>query len=954
MFLKEVAEQLYERFGSKLSDMAIVFPNKRPSVFFRRYLGGQISGPMWSPHLFTIHEFIQLSTSKLPADRLMQSFLLFNAYSEVMQASGSGATTDYERLFSLGEILLNDYTELESNVVSIADVYSNMASLAAIDSGFDYLSDEQKEFLQRFWSSFSTERLSRQKEKFLHLWQKLPAIYQRFAELLEQRGLTNTGTIYRDLVAGRNDTPGFADAYDKIIFVGFNAFNRAELQMLTKWKQAGKALFYFDADIHYLEDSRQEAGLFLRNNLQQFGNEMEASNSIRQSTKPINIIAAEGNAAQVRLLPQLLKQFPTLNSQPERIAVFLSDENQLMPVLHAIPDEVSQVNVTMGYSLSHSPLFSLVQAIIRVQESLAQHNGKRVYYQYLLQVLQHPYLHDNKESQALVTEINKRSLISIPAERWMHIADKRLQLILQPVEKSAMLIQLIKSVLEIQAAAPTDNALGILDNQLITSAYFQLNRLEDLLGQFSYALSLPFMGSLVLQVLRSVNVALEGEPLKGLQIMGLLESRGLDFDHIILLNVNEGVLPGKAAAPTFIPDSIRRAFGLSVMEKQDAIFAYVFYRLLQRSKTVHSLYNSTVDDNSTGEPSRFLAQLEYETDIPIRKDTVDIRVNPEARQPIVIPKDDNIMQRLGQYKGNLLSPSAINNYLECRLRFYFQHLMRIREPEGFLDEIDARMLGNILHRAIQYLYERLAESKAMNKSVTVTDIETMAGWTGWAVDRAFSQEIARDPEQPIDYTGSYRVIREVISVYVNEVLVHDKTYAPFTVRQLEKDVYTTVTVNPNGKEWKIRLGGIIDRVDIKNGVYRIIDYKTGKDKKEFKTVEELFGRETKERNKAALQTFIYSYILRQQFSQAVPVVAGLYDVRNMRKEGLAFDWRFKVQQGKGNQVAVDHDRMDEIIGETLPLLQSVIEEIFDENIPFDQTAITDRCQYCPYQTICGR
>ena len=221
------------------------------------------------------------------------------------------------------------------------------------------------------------------------------------------------------------DHTGFEDAYDKIIFVGFNAFNRAELQLLTRWKQTGKVLFYFDADVHYIEDNRQEAGFFLRNNLQLFGNEMEAGNSIRQSSRPVNIIAAEGNAAQVRLLPQLLKQIPTLTGEPERIAVYLSDENQLMPVLHAIPDEVSQVNVTMGYGLSHSPLFSLVQAIIRVQESLAQHNGKRVYYQYLLQLLQHPYLHDKKESQVLVLEINKRSLISIPAERWMHLQDKQ-------------------------------------------------------------------------------------------------------------------------------------------------------------------------------------------------------------------------------------------------------------------------------------------------------------------------------------------------------------------------------------------------------------------------------------------------------------------------------------------------------------------------------------------------
>jgi ATP-dependent helicase/nuclease subunit B len=949
MFLKTVAADLYKQFGKEVAQLAIIFPNKRPAAFFRQYLGNLIDQPIWCPDLLTIHEFLQLSESKLPADRLLQSFMLYEAYREITLQQGAEPTS-YERFHPLGEILLNDYAELEANVISLEDLYGNMADLAAIDQGIDYLTEEQQEYLQRFWKNFSTERLSAQKEKFLQLWRQLPAIFNRFRELLSDKGLTTTGTLYRNLVAGTHSEQNFTDRYRQLVFVGFNALNRAELQLFANWKESGKAIFYFDADAHYIEDPLQEAGLFLRRNLELFGNALPLQNLVNRSDRPIHVIAAEGNAAQVRLLPQLLSAIPTVATQPERVAIFLADEQQLMPVLHALPTTIPFINITMGYGLVQSPVYSLVQAIIRVQESLQSSQGKRIYYHPLLQLLQHPYLYEVKDAATLVAQIHKRNLVNVLPTDWMAITEKRISAILTPVTDPRHIIALIRQVLELQVAAMGESAIARLEAQLISAAYFQLNRLTVLLDQFQHPLSLGFVGETILQVLRSLSVPLEGEPLKGLQIMGLLESRGLDFDHIIVLNVNEGALPKKAIAPTFIPDSIRRAFGLSVMEKQDAIFAYVFYRLLQYSQTVYCLYNSTVNDQGPGEKSRFLTQLEYETQIPFVHQRVDIPITPEARAPITIAKDEKAMTTLRRYLKEPLTPSAINNYIECKLRFYFRHLQQIREPDLFTEDVDARVLGNILHKTMEGLYKLLAEKKENEITVDAADFPFLKENLDLAIDQAFGEELAGGPDERVTYSGAYAIVRSVIRIYAEAVLAADARHAPFRMHFMEAKLNYRFPVVANGVEWPVVLGGIIDRVDEKDGVYRIIDYKTGRDKKNFASVEALFDASDAERNKAALQTFIYLYILQKELRGNPPVVAGLYDVRNMRKDGEDFDWRF-VETAQG---ALTEAEMPPLINATIEKLKEVVAEIFDDRVPFDQTVHLDKCTHCDYQALCGR
>lgn len=959
-FVATVANHLYQQYGKEIADFAIIFPNKRPAIYFRQQLGQLIEQPIWSPDIFTIHEFIQESTQQLPADRLLTSFLLYEAYDEVMREQ-TGSAISYERFYPLGEILLNDFSELESNVVSIKDLYSNLAELAAIDQGLDYLTEEQLNYLQSFWKNFSLLRLSQQKERFLQLWKQLPAIFNLFQQKLKTKGLITTGMVYRSLVTGEYDNENFLHRWKKLVFVGFNALNRAELQFLQKWQEAGIAIFYFDTDRHYMDDPLQEAGRFLRRTISLFKNQLPVENGINRTDRPIHVIAAEGNAAQVRLLPSLLEQIPGIKEEPEQTAILLSDENQLMPVLHALPDWVNTVNITMGYGMVQSPLYSLIQNLVRVQESLQQNRGGAIYFQPLLQLVQHPYLYQLKEATSLATKIQQQSLINIAASHWMELNDPILQKALAPVSKPIDLIATIRDVLELQLEQAEIQSLGSIDAQLISAAYLQLNRLEDLLSSVSQDLSLAFVGEILLQVLRSQSVPLEGEPLKGLQIMGLLESRALDFKNLILLNVNEGVLPKKAVAPTFIPDSIRRAYGLSVLENQDAIFAYVFYRLLQRSSLVYCLYNATVDEKGMAEQSRFLTQLEYETAIPISRRSIRVKLIPKAKAPIVIQKDEAVLKTLRKYRSEktILSPSAINTYLECRLRFYFQQVQTIKEPEEIEVEIAPRVLGNVLHRAIEFLYKAL-ESKKGNSTVEATDIDWMNSQIDQYIQEAFGHELAKDRLHKIDYTGTLRVVEEVVRTYLKEILQQDKLYTPFTLVAQEMRIARPYQFKVKEDTWTIWLGGFIDRIDYKNGVHRIIDYKTGGDKKEFRSVESLFQRDRVDRNKAALQTILYSELLRQQLEEqrgasgsagAVQIAAGLYDVRSMRKEGTEFDWRFQDASAKSK---LDENSLPEISRTTMGFLETTIQEIFDANEVFDQTIRLEKCEYCPYQIICGR
>ncbi|GAO42277.1 PD-(D/E)XK nuclease family protein [Flavihumibacter petaseus] len=952
IFLQRVAEDLYQKFGKDISTIAMVFPNKRPAAYLRKWLGGVITEPVWSPPMFTIHEFILSATDRLPADRLLQVFQLFEAYREVMSAAGEPFNDTFDTFYPFGEILLNDFTDLESNLAVVEDVYATLFQIEQLEKSFEYLTPSQKDYLRQFWASFSEEKLSRQQDKFLRLWKYLPHIYRRFTELLAHQQLINTGTAYRLLASDEHDRKDFDNRFTRVAFIGFNALNQAEISLFRKWKESGKALFYFDADEYYIDDELQEAGRFLRRNLKLFGNEIETGNAIRNKNKNVSYIPLEGDAAQVQVIANLLHQ-ETGGVNPDQTAILLADEKQLMPLLSSLPESLP-VNITMGFPLQRSLVWSLISNLLELQRAYHQYGGSRVHIEPLLAFLEHPWLLSYAPAREAAKRFIDGQSILVPAEIIMAEKDDLLVEMISRVDKPEQIFQLIRKFTTWWLNNPQGSEQTVLEIQLATAALEQVNRLDDLVGKFEAHLSIPFVVDAIRSVLSGMTVPLEGDPLEGIQIMGLLESRGLDFENVYLLQMNEGIFPRRAAAPTFLPDSIRRAFHLSVLENQDSIFAYVFYRLLQHARQVTCTWNNIVSEQSTGEKSRFLTQLHYESGLAVHVKKYALPVTAYWKPSITIPKDARTMGLLKRFShpNNKLTPSAINTYLDCRLRFFYQYVSRIKEPESAIDIMDPRLVGKILHSCLELLYKKLEKQKG-NRTVEKSDIAVMEAWLDESVlDIAFSVEILGSAALPFSFSGSTLVLRDIIRSYARTILKADEVYAPFIMEEMEANVAVPYTVRLEERAIPIFLGGYIDRIDRRNGIYRIIDYKTGRDDKEIPSVESLFARD-KKRNKAALQTILYAWVLQQQKPAAVSIETGLYDLRNMTGSPVTFDWRFRLT-GKNQRETISHSNHAYYEAEVMERLSAVIGEIFDESVAFDQTTLMEKCRQCPYDVLCGR
>ncbi|XZF13309.1 PD-(D/E)XK nuclease family protein [Chitinophagaceae bacterium MMS25-I14] len=949
-FLQITAQDIYRQFGNDIASLAIVFPNKRPAIYFRQELGRLLQQPVWSPDLYTIYEFIEQSTHLLPADRFVQSFVLYDAYVTVAGQQGADALS-YESFYAMGEILLNDFNEIDAYLVDATSLYSYLQQVEQIEKGFDYLTEEQQSLLKRFWKTFSAERLSSQQEKFIRLWGMLPDIYTLFHQQLQTQNLATYGNIYRTLATDIKHQTFFTNRWKKIVFVGFNALNKAEEIFLKKLQEDGKALFYFDTDPLYLDDAIHEAGLFLRRNIQRTGlkNSFPVGPSlINDKEKTISIVSASGTTAQAHLLPQLLKQWKHDPEKPET-AILLADEKMLMPVLHALENDVP-VNITMGFPLPQSNLFTLIRSFLHLQEQLGRSSKEKIYYKDINALLLHPLLHiRDQKLLKIVQQLQDDNQVWVPVSFLLQQPHELMELLFRPATTNEALLLRLLQLLE--WIAQTGRKFTDIETTLLKETFQAVTRVAGLFRENLRTVSVSFACSILMKILQTITIPLEGEPLRGIQIMGLLESRALDFKNIILLGANEGILPKAAAAPSFIPDSIRRAFGLSVTENQDAIFAYVFYRLLQRSENIHLLYNHIVDEQSTGEYTRFIRQLQYETEADIRFQQLKQSLLPSGTNVISIPKEGKVWGTLQGYLSGVkgLTPSAINAYIDCRLKFYFSKVAGLEAPQEMMEKIDAATFGNILHHCMEKLYGDLRKEKKSGL-VTAADITLLRTRLDGQVDISFAKTMLKKEAAQYEFSGNEHIIREVVKQYAQRILDADERYAPFEIVQMEKWMDATYSFSVNDRIQYIKLGGYMDRVDRKNDIYRIVDYKTGSDKKEV-VLDAITVRDGDANNKAALQTILYAWIVQQNLNiTSGSIEPALYNVREMNDRN--FDWRFFHKNNKDSRL--DAAATAVVLQSLQPGMDELLGELFDPAIPFDQTTKVEKCGYCDFRELCNR
>lgn len=964
-FLQEVAQDLYNRLGDQLKDTAVIFNNKRPVSYMQQHLARVIGKPFWSPSFFTIQEFLSLSSSTQVADHYIQFFTLFQQYNLLLEQEGIQPIRP-DAFYSTSQTILNDFEQIDTEVVAAEELFSELEDIAVIQHQFQHLTGEQQAFLEQFWASFSAGKQQAQQEQFIRMWRRMPKLYNGFYQALNNQGFSTRGQIYRKLSEQNADIPDFTTAYQQIALVGFNALSKAESIVFKRWQDEGKALFYFDTDAYYMNDPIQESGLFLRSNIERTGliNALGADKAyIKSNPKTINVYRTQGRTAQAKILQTSLNDHYPLLKQADhsgKIAIILADEQLLFPVLQTIPsffpDDSGQplpVNVTMGYPLMASGIYGLADLWLTVQNQLAVKGKDTVYYREAEGFFSHPLAAVPETVRSgIQKQILDGQLVEVPQQLLTgsgELASLFFMTMPSGLASIRSLYDIFETILYRQAA---EGILKHTDSDLLTSFLKELNRLSDGLTTFAADISSSFVLALVRKALQSISVPLMGEPLHGLQVMGLLESRALDFEHVYILGTSEGVLPKSSSRHSFIPDSIRRVYGLPVPENQDAISAYMFYRLLQRSSSISLVYNAQPDETNPGEPSRFLRQLEFESGYDFKYFDHIQDMALEQRPSFNIAKEGEVLHKLNQYLdaqgpyAKKISATALTTYMNCPIQFFYRYIAGIKEPEKLAENLEANSVGSILHLVMEKFYQEL---KQQNPQITRERITAHRGTVPDLCKKSFIEVMyaSADADQ-MALKGMQLVILAIIERYVNVILDHDEQQSPFYLMELENksDYVISYPIQVKGEIRNVRLYGIIDRVDQREGVTRIVDYKTGSDELGYTSLDDLFVRDSKNTNKAMVQTLFYTFIY-EQVHKKTAVEPNLYVVRNINKEGTVF------KEGKTKTLlqAEDLENRKKGFAEHLTIK---LEEVFNTKVPFFHTELIENCAYCPYITICGK
>jgi len=949
-FLKLVASDLYNRANGNLARTAVVFPNKRAALFFNEYLAKEAGKPIWSPAYITISELFRSMSTLEVADPIKLVCELYKVY---RQTTNSEETLD--NFYFWGELLISDFDDADKNLARTKDLFSNLKELKSLMGDLSYMDKEQEEAIQQFFHNFSIERRTVLKERFISLWDVLGDIYTRFKENLKQQGIAYEGMLYREVME-TFQTDGLP--YETYVFVGFNVLNKVERQLFKALKDADKALFYWDYDESYLNKTHHEAGVFIKQNLKEFPSPLDASCFNRlDSPKEIHYVASPTENAQARYLPQWIRK--NLTESEKETAVVLCNESLLQPVLHSLPEDVKHVNITMGFPLSQTPVYSFVLALLELQINGFNPKNGRFLFEQVMAVLKHPYTRQQTtEAEALEKSLTKDNrFYPLPSELKK---DECLGHLFTPVSGllplTGYLLEALQQVAIIyreDTEKEQNDALNQLYRESLFKAYTTFGRIRTLMEEGILNIQPHTFRKLVVRILSTLNIPFHGEPAIGLQVMGVLETRNLDFRHLILLSTNEGQLPKNGGDSSFIPYNLRKAFGMTTIEHKIAVYAYYFYRLLQRAEKVTLMYNNSSDGLNRGEWSRFMLQFLIEWKHPILLQTLQAKQSPQGSTTITLPKTPEVMQKmwhrfsLEANKDALLSPSALNCYLDCTLRFYFKYVARLKAPEEVNADIDSATFGSIFHLAAENIYKDLtAHGKVINKETIEALLKHPLKLESY-VDNAFKELFFYIPqEEKSEYNGTQLIHSEVIVRYLRQLLKHDYAYAPFTFEASEKDVFEEVSIHtPNG-DLTTRIGGVIDRMDSKDGILRIVDYKTGGSADKSQSIDSLFMRD-KNRSGYIFQTFLYASIMSRLSQQRI-APALLYIHR-----AAADDYSpiIRIKEDKEVEEVLDFSIYE---GKFREKLQELLEEIFHPDIPFTQTDVEDKCAYCDFKAMCRK
>ena len=950
-FLGLVAEDLLTRFPN-FENLTLIFPNKRAALFIADELKRLVNRPIWMPEILTLDEFIARYTLLKRIDEVESVVKLYKIFRE------DDPELELPEFYYWGKMLLGDFDDVDKYLVDAHDLFGNVDKYREMDdASLSYLTSEQKEALRRFFNIVA-ESNSDESRDFQDLWNRIEELYNRFREILQSEGKAYAGMAQRYFVE-RELWPDV----EHIAFVGFNALNRCEKAIFDHYHKADSALFYWDYDTYYINNEQHEAGYYLRDNLKRYPNALSETYFNRlsrlsqggASTEEIKVtvIDVPNVIAQAKLLPELLGSGAGRES-----AVVLCDEGLLIPVRNSFPENIKNINITMGMPAKGSSIASLLEQLYAL---LAYGTASDTYYyKPVLGILEHPLIMsiDSKQCVKLVNEINGDNLYRISREKLLF--NDVCRAIFGGNAES--ISQWLNSIFEaILSHSSLKNR--VVDREVLFKLYTYVKQLDSIFIQEGIATQVmsdaKFYISMINRLLSFISIPFAGQPLQGVQLMGLMETRMLDFEKVVLLSVNEGVMPKGGVAPSFVPVSFRRAFGMPVPEHQDALFAYYFYRLIQRAKRVVMVYVSGRGNGLGAEMSRFILQLKYESNLKIEWKSLQNTISPIKIESVDVVRTDTMLSKLREHfavtdkKKRALSPSALSYYIKCPLQFFRTYVEGLGEADSVADEIDARMVGNYLHSVADMVYSYL-NLKCNGGFITAEMLSEVLNDDAY-IDNVMQKgyEIIMDPNGKIaggvnslGERGVNVIARMTVERYLRDIIRYDCTVAPFRVVKLEEKVYMPIEL-PDGTQ--LIVGGVVDRIDqLENGTYRIIDYKTGADKRTFSTMEELFDIGGNKHEKAPFQTMLYALAyIRQCGLTDAKVVPGIYLLREMTGSGDSFDWHFEYEQG----VLATFD--DAMRNEFMHNLLGVISDMFRVSDKVGVSTDHSNCKYCDFKSLCN-
>ncbi len=947
-FIDHIVDHLGNTDPHKLGSYAFVFPTRRACYYFRDALLKRYADEtFWIPRIFSIDDFIMHCSDKTVGSEIDLLFALYECYRQTYLPLPSGETDKeelptFDRFYAWGQMLLKDFDEADRYLVDTDKLYQNLEHLTALEAKFQG-SEEMKDALKRFNDMMGHEDTTL-KANFNNQWSRVSKTYHLFRQYLEDKNLYYGGLLYREL-AEKLRNSALELPFDQVVYAGFNALSKAEEVIIDSLLKSDTATLIWDADRQYLDGEIEEAGKFMRRNLRKWPPSSRVHwiiTDMVSDPKDVKVLGGVQAVGQAQVLGQLLEELPA--DKRDKCGIVLADEGVLFQVLYALPENFSMPNVTMGYPAKHSHWFHLAKAYMEYQLHL-RGKDEDAYADtgYTRALLDNPLV---KRLTTAPPEVATSKSKWIPVQILLDTVPSTMVEMLTPRARVVELIDsLVQILMSIYQRFRLEEQLEDFESELAFHSLKHLMQLQEQIRKHSRQLEPRTLARLVVQAFEQTRVPFSGEPTTGLQLMGFLETRVIDFEYLIILSANEGKLPRGNRQESYIPFAMRKAFKLPTFEEQDAIYAYHFKRILQRAKEITIIYNTEVAVDGSGEKSRYIWQLkEVLPENTIKEATYQMGLTKlPVSGKLTIEKSAEVMRMMNRFQVDReqvksLSPTAIRHYLDCSLRFYFRYIIRLREREQESLEIDARDFGNIVHQTFETLY-----SPYIGETLTKEQIRELLNSNAIkdGVDQSISDYFKVSAPR---LSGKDILQHQIIQKVVYKAMENDLVTAPFLVVGTEMKLKSDLEVNGYGS---VRLEGTLDKVYHKREHVHIVDYKTGRvDLKYtrgpvFPTAGAEYIQEHFEnpKLKSGFQGFFYGYLWYKTQAE-VPLNIGVYPLKKVN-EGIRW-----LNHGQ----AIPPAGFEEF--ETQ--LSSSLQELFNAEVPFTQTTDADRCRFCTYKEICQR